>query len=291
MACLRDARNFLIENIRTFSLKIWLPVLLFSVLLAVFILFRLPNIALRNWGLENPWASWGIQTLVYLGLLVASLVFNSTVYNGVNEYGKKKNLWRYFQYFLVTMVAGILLILILRGATALSTALSGAKFSSTMETVILGAYAMVGLAIGLAITIPLFYIAPKYLMEKDTKWKTFFTHFATGFRHWGMLFLTALLSTLIAGIILLVLAAPSLILAFAQTSSQLGMLEGDEAGLPGYYLILTFLVFTLTGILYAALATYVTVTFIYVYGSIETQEKNKKEKKNNDDEKDKDTLY
>jgi hypothetical protein len=64
----------------------------------------------------------------------------------------------------------------------------------------------------------------------------------------------------------------------AQTFNQLGMLDGDANGAPGYF----FWLLTATSLLTMYVITYVVIWCLflsyYIYGSIETKEKNKKVK-------------
>jgi hypothetical protein len=276
-ACLHDARNFLIDHIETFAKKIWMPALILSVLIALCVIFRLPNLALHNWGILYPWTSWIIQTAIYLGTLIAEIFYYSAVFDAVNGYGRKKNFGRYLQFFLVSICADILLIAVCWGIKSLLTAfIGGHSLSHLANTTIFSLYTLVCAALFLIVIVPMLYIAPRYMMDHNTKWKNFFKYFTIGFHRWSMLFLTSLLLVIIMGLIMLVLVIPAIVLIFAQISSQMGLFLGDPANLPGYFPFLTFLVFTLTSFLFTGIMVYAIVTFIYVYGSIETRERNKK---------------
>ena len=68
-------------------------------------------------------------------------------------------------------------------------------------------------------------------------------------RHFGGFFLTSFLGMIIVGIATFIAALPSIILIIAQFYSQLGALDGDPLGVPGYFTPLLFLVFTITFLL------------------------------------------
>ncbi|MFA6728833.1 MAG: hypothetical protein WCS17_11575 [Prevotella sp.] len=284
-ACLRDARNFLIDHIETFAKKIWIPALILSAMIALCGILRLPNLALHNWGILHPWTSWIVQTIIYLGTLVVEIFYYSAVFNAANGYGWKKNLWRYLQLFLVSICVDIVLIAVCWGIKSLLTLIGGHALSHIANTTIFSLYILVCAALFLIIIVPMSYVAPKYMMDHDAKWKNFFKNFTVGFHRWSMLFLTGLLLALIMGLIMLVLSIPAIVLIFAQVSSQMGQFMGDPANLPGYFPYLTFIVFTLTTLLFTGIMVYAIMTFIYVYGSIETREKNKKEMTTKYDEK------
>ena len=68
-------------------------------------------------------------------------------------------------------------------------------------------------------------------------------------RHFGGFFMTCFLGIMIVGIATFIAALPSIILIIAQFYSQLGALDGDPLGVPGYFTPLLFLVFTITSLL------------------------------------------
>lgn len=277
-ACLRDARDFLIDNIETFAQKVWIPALIFSVLIALCVFFRLPNLSLHNWGVSHPWTSWIVQTIIYAGTFISEILYFSSVFNTVNGYGRTRNFGRYLQYFLVNILIDAVFFLVCWGLKNLFTALIGSHpLSHIAHLTILSLYVLICVVLFLLITIPMLYVAPKYMMEKDAKWKQLFRHFSTGFHRWGMLFMTTLLLSIIIGLIMFILAMPAMVLISAQISSQMGLFIGDPANLPGYFPILSFLVFTITALLFSATMIYTIVTFIYVYGSINTRKKTKEE--------------
>ncbi|MCI1246826.1 MAG: hypothetical protein LKG14_05520 [Prevotella sp.] len=291
-ACLRDARNFVTENIKPLIQKTWIPAVVLSVLGAFCIFFRLPNLSLHNWGIAHPWASWIFQTIIYAGTLIAEIFYFSNVFNAVNGYGRKKNLWRYVQYFLITVCADVVLCLVAVGLKKLLTLVIGGRTLSHIANMsIFGIYALICLVLFCLVLIPLLYIAPKYMMDPEAKWKQFFKHFSTGLHRWGMLFLTSLLLIILIGILTFIVALPAIVLILAQISSQMGLFMGDPSNLPGYFPVLSFIVFALTTLLFSGLMIYAIVTYIYVYGSIDTQEENKKELMPKQNEKKQDTLY
>ena len=68
-------------------------------------------------------------------------------------------------------------------------------------------------------------------------------------RHFGGFFMTCFLGIMIVGIATFIAALPSIILIIAQFYSQLGALQGDPLGVPGYFTPLLFVVFIITFLL------------------------------------------
>ncbi len=133
------------------------------------------------------------------------------------------------------------------------------------------------IALGL-MSVPLVYVFMKYVMRPD---KSYFSMlgsaYATGLRHWGQIFSSCLIVTIIVCTLAAVFCLPTIILAQAHWISQEGFLNGDPLGMPGYINILSACTFFVTGFLLVYLYIPILMTCYYLYGSIETyeQEKNK----------------
>ena len=68
-------------------------------------------------------------------------------------------------------------------------------------------------------------------------------------RHLGGFLMIGFLGIMIVGIATFIAALPSIILIIAQFYSQLGALDGDPLGVPGYFTPLLFVVFIITFLL------------------------------------------
>ena len=95
-------------------------------------------------------------------------------------------------------------------------------------------------------------------------------------RHFGGFFMTCFLGIMIVGIATFIAALPSIILIIAQFYSQLGALDGDPLGVPGYFTPLLFLVFTLTSLLIIYALTWLGIALAYQYASYKVQDEEKK---------------
>ena len=98
-------------------------------------------------------------------------------------------------------------------------------------------------------------------------------------RHFGGFFMTCFLGIMIVGIATFIAALPSIILIIAQFYSQLGALQGDPLGVPGYFTPLLFLVFTLTSLLIIYALTWLGIALAYQYASYKVQDEEKKKLK------------
>lgn len=99
-----------------------------------------------------------------------------------------------------------------------------------------------------------------------------FGGYLTGISHFGTLFVTLLLTGIVTMLLTLIAQLPANILYAANIQSQIGMLGGDEAGMPQGVSWLNFVVFTLGGFIQAFVHLLTLFPFYYAYGSIRQQE-------------------
>ena len=123
---------------------------------------------------------------------------------------------------------------------------------------------------------PLIYVAVKYILNKGCGY--FFVlskYYGTGLRHWGHIFTTCLIGGMIIGVLMSIFLLPAIILTQANVMAQEGFLNGDPLGMPDYVNVLTIVTFFLTGFVLIYLYLPILLVFYYMYGSIETYEKEK----------------
>lgn len=138
---------------------------------------------------------------------------------------------------------------------------------------------IVFIALMLLVCIPFANIIPQVMLkgqgEKWELWKSY----KMGLRHFGGIFKMAFLGGIILSIILFVVSIPAMLLCWAQVSSQLGALNGDPLGVPSYFPIQTFIVFTLTIFVISYAFTWLNISFVYFFGANKTLEEKKLEAK------------
>lgn len=138
---------------------------------------------------------------------------------------------------------------------------------------------IVFIALILLVCIPFANIIPQVMLkgqgEKWELWKSY----KMGLRHFGGIFKMAFLGGIILSIILFVVSIPAMILCWAQVTSQLGALNGDPLGVPSYFPIQTFIVFTLTIFVISYAFTWLNISFVYFFGANKALEEKKLEAK------------
>ncbi len=121
-ACMKASYDMMVENAKELIKKTWKTHLPLAVLMATVLYFLLPNKVLHDWGTDNPWASFIIQTAVYtltITLAVVSAVCTMP-YSCLHRQGEKKSpiktamrIVRHLGGFLASLLLGGLLLVIL----------------------------------------------------------------------------------------------------------------------------------------------------------------------------------
>ncbi|MDY6318276.1 MAG: hypothetical protein SPL37_01950 [Prevotella sp.] len=140
------------------------------------------------------------------------------------------------------------------------------------------------------IGIPLLNVMMEIMLEEHPKVGK---ALKTGFKHWGYLFLTLLMSGLIMMALSMVLAIPLYICIYGIISNHLGMLAGDPSGLPASFPVILFFVGMLTAFIFLFAQLWQTYAFAYAHGAILSREeyraKEKEEEKAEDTAKENNT--
>ena len=122
-------------------------------------------------------------------------------------------------------------------------------------------------------SLPLYHVLMKYLMEAPCGyWRTLGRSYASGMRHWGLMFLVFFVSMLLIQLVGFVVLLPSHILSFANQQAHQGLLFGDPLGMPSYITTLTFITVTLCCFIQFYVSQVLLVHNYYIYGSIEARE-------------------
>ena len=135
------------------------------------------------------------------------------------------------------------------------------------------------------IGIPLLNVMMEIMLEEHPKVGK---ALKTGFKHWGYLFLTLLMSGLIMMALSLVLAIPLYICIYGIISNHLGMLAGDPSGLPASFPVILFFVGMLTAFIFLFAQLWQTYAFAYAHGAILSREEYRAKEK--EEEKAEDTA-
>lgn len=274
--CLRNAYTAMRHNMKPILRQTWWLVLIEAVAMAVACYFFLPNKALHDWGVSNPYSSFAMQSVVYLVAIAANVAMTAAFWRLINGRKWGTNLLRTFVVAILSLAIGIAAWAAFQSlgnwlapATTLSEEMPSRE--SVMTTWI---FLSIGTTMALAIILtPLTYSFTRYMMgDKRMPWGGY----VRGLKHWGTLFLVQLLAAIIMGVILAVISLPLDVLITAQLFSQLGALEGDPLDIPAYFTPLLLATLAIFFYVAAYAALWAQIVFAYQYGSIETQQREKK---------------
>lgn len=187
-------------------------------------------------------------------------------------------------------VLASLLVAVVANALIVILYIIGEKASLIKPDAIAGvaAWGIVVLAVALLVYIPVVFIAMKYILDDTTRyWPLFFSAYKTALRHFGYIFVVEFFAGMVFVVATYVLQLPAVILATANYEANLGVVLGDPLGMPSFIVPLTAIVFFISGFMQAYIRMSALFPFYYMYGSIETQEKEKTQfaletKENND---------
>lgn len=283
-ATLQAAYQLLAGNIKALFKYIWPFSLVYALVSALWI-FIMPNDT-------EPTAG---SLLLMMGLLVVTFIvelfFLSAVYRLLNQKSLKWNYWRIAKFALCAIGLGVVVILgfaiysflTQMPAETTSQAVNQMPSNDIDATMAVddGSVALTGLAIVVMLAlalllIPYCYAAIKYIIEPTSRLGNVLTKgYVKGLKHWGYIFITLLLATICLIAISLILTLPMNIANIAYYVSAIGVSMGDAPGLPGYFFPLIYIVMVATCFISSFLTIYTIFLLYYMYGSIETREKEK----------------
>lgn len=228
-------------------------------------------------GMEFHAVASAICTVLTAVLYVA---FFAIAYSTVNGKGVRWNLTRSIKT--VPLSIAIMLIYIIIWGIACAFYIYSSKNPESIpiyNLLVVGLYTMPLLVV---LSVPLPYVYCRYMTEPTVKLgKTFWKDYVAGMRSFGFILLTAILSVLCAGIVALILYMPKYVLLIAQNVSAYGFVSnGDEKGLPEYFIPLFFLVSLFTNVVNIYIAVFYGQVSFHIYETVSCKEHERKEKKN-----------
>lgn len=282
--CLKAAFDLYRTNLKTIFRRTWLPALLLSIIGGA--IFLLTAVMMINNIYATPAAPQpSVMVAPILGAIALCILFIAAytwfytiIISLLNGESVKHNLPRIVRLMLLALgiVLVIVVIAFLINFIPLLSAKSPAEAmqASTISTIITSALFIL-IAV---VAIPLSYSTMKYCMESNQKLLSIFKKsYLCGWRHWGYLFLLALLCYIIMAIINLVVNMPATITIISLNLDTFGILLGDPSGLPGYFDLLTFFASLIANFITIYVVAWFACVIYYAYGHIEAKEKAKKE--------------
>lgn len=302
-ACMKEAYSLMTDNVKNLLKSTWWAFMIYAFMVAFMVFLRTPNKMLHDWGEENMMLSFCLQTVVYIGVVVAAFLMGAAVWRWLTDKPFGRMMKRFTTIYLASAVVSFVVtfaatfaltcfylkaFLTASGsaATADSAAATGsaamaetaAAGSPSLLIIVLFVFAIVAaIVLCMAVSLPFAYLTPKYMLQEKGErlrpWKSF----KCGFRHMGSIFKMGFLGSLVILVAGILIYIPLAILIGAQVSAQMGTLEGDPVGTPSYFTFLFIVVTALLLFIFAYILHWLFISYIYLYGSIENDEMKKTE--------------
>ena len=259
--CLRDAFGMISNNFTTIFRHTWKPIFLSSLMGVISMLFSLPDKNIHELGSTHITATAIISLVTTIVSLLAGSWLLGELYSLLNDHGRKTNFKRGLALQIFTVLIALLY---------LFEAFSGANAITYLIVTLLF----------LICLFPLAFAQTKFVADKTrTFHDIFMKDYAQGWRHFGYIFITALLAGMIITIICSIIMIPLFVIIFGQAINQLGMLDGDADGTPSYFLILLIATAFITFFLLNYIFLWNALVQYYMYGSIEATDREKEQRK------------
>lgn len=300
------------EKFKYLFKKSWLWAVLFGLVCGVIgpiTTIKMPSIVMDITSNPANSSNLGKEYMILLGILsllliiggIIEIVFYSSGLSLLHEHltnGKvekpstwfslnKREAWRTLKGVLAS-----LLIVIAVGCVAGLLYWGGEKTAWIKQGSYVGLtiWAVISVLLYLIVSVPLIFTTMKYVLDEDKKyWRLLTSDFHIGIKHFGYILLVAIFACMVIAVMTFILQLPAVILSTANYQANLGVLFGDKLGMPPYIMPLTAFVFFISGFMQAYIRMSAVFPFYYLYGSIETQEKEKRQY-NLDMESDKDNT-
>lgn len=302
-ACMKEAYNLMTDNVKNLLKSTWWAFMIYAFMVAFMVFLRTPNKMLHDWGEENMMLSFCLQTVVYIGVVVAAFLMGAAVWRWLTDKPFGRMMKRFTAVYLASAVVSFVVSFAATfgltcfyltafitapesAATAGSAAATGsaamaetaAAGSPSLLIIVLFVFAIVAaIVLCMAVSLPFAYLTPKYMLQEKGErlrpWKSF----KCGFRHMGSIFKMGFLGCLVILVAGILIYIPLAILIGAQVSAQMGTLEGDLVGTPSYFTFLFIVVTALLLFVFAYILHWLFISYIYLYGSIENDEMKKTE--------------
>lgn len=272
-ACISASHRMLFDNIRQIFRHTWLYTLLFALSIALVSMFYVK--VLTGGGYASPSFVW----LIIAGVLMACLqiVYVARVFMLVGGRTMKWNVIRCIRLFIVYLCFSVVVSAV-QWALVYMTVGGNAVVTPDKLTEVMLVIICSSVLFG-CVFLPFIYVFTKYVLEPESKLsKVFFKAYKVGWRYWGFIFITLLLATLCAAVCIFFVSIPMIIISMANTLSVMGVnYLGDPSGLPAYFGILQYVVVAVSSFICLYINMFVIFVCYFMYGSIETREKERKE--------------
>ena len=252
--CMKSAFDLYATNLKKIIVRTWLPALLTSLCVAVCVMAS---------QLSNVILSTLISTLFALLAYASFAWFSCIIVSLLNGKSFRSNLPHVVGLALLLLAVDIVLVLLTQLLGAIPFFVKGVKGINENIIMLSGSIIVASALVFMLLALPLWYSSWKYLIEPDRKLPRVIGR--------DYVFIIALLTFIIVGVIDVVLYMPMAIAGQAMAFDNMGKTMGDASGLPSYFMVMVFFTALIIAFVSAYVLTWVGITFYYGYGNIEAK--------------------
>lgn len=103
-ACMKEAYSLMTGNVKNLLKSTWWAFMIYAFMVAFMVYLRTPNKMLHDWGEENMMLSFCLQTVVYLGAIVAAFLMGAAAWRWLTDKPFGRMMKRFTTIYLASAV-------------------------------------------------------------------------------------------------------------------------------------------------------------------------------------------
>ena len=103
-ACMKEAYSLMTGNVKNLLKSTWWAFMIYAFMVAFMVYLRTPNKMLHDWGEENMMLSFCLQTVVYLGVIVAAFLMGAAAWRWLTDKPFGRMMKRFTTIYLASAV-------------------------------------------------------------------------------------------------------------------------------------------------------------------------------------------
>ena len=271
LGCLSASLGVYSTNFAKILRSTWIWVLALSVVLGL-ATFVSPLAVLGSNGMGQFAGTIAAGCLIAVASVVLDSVVKSNVVVMLND--EKRGV-----AFKKMLKVDVFSIVLFAGSTYLLMSIESVRTlpASTFTVMLLAIYLCLFMLLALLAS-PYIYSVSKYIFNKETKFKNLVgSDYAKGYKKLGFVFSILLLLILVGAMVCAFLCLPGIVTNAASNIDTMGVMQGDESGIPAYFGWLNFLATTISTFIMQYVYLWGVFVFVYAYGNVESSVSNPKE--------------
>ena len=113
-ACMKEAYSLMTGNVKNLLKSTWWAFMIYAFMVAFMVYLRTPNKMLHDWGEENMMLSFCLQTVVYLGVIVAAFLMGAAAWRWLTDKPFGRMMKRFTTIYLASAVVSFVVTFTLR---------------------------------------------------------------------------------------------------------------------------------------------------------------------------------